>query len=325
MSVRKSGADKHYMFKDLKVYAGDRVIAGKFKPRKVFDKSEISFVSTELTFYNKLFDEEDWSASICIRAVNVVDGKRADEICKREEKRAVASTENIITYHYGWGEDKHGVYWQMGRYMWIAEINGEEVGTAEFFIMDHGRVSEKDNPYFEAVSLRTYESPRGDLPQDKRVYLKSFRLEDTRFVMGELRFRNKIKQEWLCELFFNIYDDTGQCIGISDIMPFISPEESGEDDIYSFSAGYGTDDPGSWLADNYRLEVVFMDTVVGVLPFSVKERMVERLNENEAFLNEDVLNLYNTAGAPQNKKEKKKKKDAPEKKPVTEEKPAKEE
>jgi SpoVK/Ycf46/Vps4 family AAA+-type ATPase len=325
MRVRKSGADKHYMFKDLRVYAGDRVIAGKFKPRKAFDKNEISYVSTELTFYNKLFDEDDWTANIRIRAVNVVNGKPADEICKREEKRTISKTENIITYHYGWGEERHGAYWQMGRYMWIAEINGEEVGTAEFFIMDHGRVTEKDNPYFEAVSLRTYESPRGDLPEDKRIYLKSFRREGTRFIMGELRFRNKIKENWLCELFFNIYDDTGQCIGISDVMPVISPEDGGSDDIYTLSAGCGTDDPGSWLADNYRLEVVFMDTVVGVLPFSVKERMVERLNDNEALLNEDVLNLYDTAADTPKKKEKKKKKNTQEEKPASEEKPTEEE
>lgn len=294
MIFKKNKEEKNYLFKSLCTYAGDRVMAGKFKARNVFDKNEISFISTELCFYNKLFDEEEWNALIRLRVVEVSDGKPGDQICIREEEIPVPITENTITYHYGWGEDKPGTYWQRGSYRWIAEINGEEVGVAEFFIQDNGRVSEKNNPYLEILSLKTYESPRGDLDEDKRIYLKTFSIKETRFIMGELRFRSKIQSEWLCELFFNFYDDTGQCIGVSDTMVVITPGED-KDEKFTISTGYGTDNPGMWLADNYRLEVVFMDTVVAVIPFSIGNKAVERLSDYEALLNGEVSRLYNTA------------------------------
>lgn len=317
MRIRKNNAEKKFLFRSLNVYAGDRIMAGKYKARKVFDKAELSFVSTELTFYNKLFDEEDWTANIRIRAVNIYDGKPADQICSKEEQRVISKTENIITYHYGYGENKHGVYWQKGRYMWIAEIDDEELGSTEFYILDHGRVNEQANPYFEAVSLRTYETPRGDLPEDKRVYLKSFNSSETRFIMGELRLRTKLKDDWLCELFFNFYDDTGQCIGVSDIMQVISPE-IGTGEIFTLTAGFGTDEPGLWLADKYRLEVVFMDTVVAVIPFSIGEKTIERLSDKEALLNENVLSLFSPPGVTP-RKPKKKEKDLQAEKPAVEE------
>jgi SpoVK/Ycf46/Vps4 family AAA+-type ATPase len=309
MIFKKNKEEKNYLFKSLRTYAGDRVMAGRFKARTVFDKNEISFVSTELCFYNKLFDEEDWNALIRIRAVTVYDGKPGEQICLKEEEIIVAKTENIITHHYGWGEDKPGTYWQTGRYRWIAEINGEEVGMTEFFIQDYGRVTEKNNPYLEVLTLKTYESPRGDLDKDKRVYLKTFTKEETRFIMGELRFRSKIQNDWLSEFFFNFYDDTGQCIGVSDTMTVIA---AGEDktETFTISTGYGTDNPGGWLTDNYRIEVVFMDTVVAVIPFSIGNMTVERLSENEALINEEVSRLYH-AGNISSKKLKKGRKDKP--------------
>jgi len=294
MIFKKNKEEKNYLFKSLSTYAGDRVMAGKFKARNVFDKNEISFISTELCFYNKLFDEEDWKALVRLRVVTVSNGKPGDQICIKEEEIPVPRTENIITFHYGWGDDKPGSYWESGRYRWIAEINGEEVGMAEFFIQDNGRVTEKNNPYLEVLSLRTYESPRGDLDEDKRVYLKTFNKDETRFIMGELRFRSKIQSEWLCELYFNYYDDTGQCIGVSDTMVVITPGE-GKDEKFTISSGYGTDNTGVWLADNYRMEVVFMDTVVAVIPFSIGDKAVERLSDYEALMNEEVSKLYNVA------------------------------
>jgi SpoVK/Ycf46/Vps4 family AAA+-type ATPase len=309
MIFKRTKEDKNYLFKSLSTYAGDRVMAGKFKARHVFDKNEISFISTELCFYNKLFDEEDWDALVRLKVVTVCDGKPGDEIHINEKKIPVPRTENIVTYHYGWGDEEPGAYWEPGRYRWIAEIDGEEVGMTEFFIQDYGRVTEKINHYLEVLSLRTYESPRGDLVENKRVYLKTFTAKETRFIMGELRFRSKIQTEWLCELYFNYYDDSGQCIGVSDTMVVITPGD-GKDERFTISAGYGTDDTGLWLTDNYRMEVVFMDTVVAVIPFSVGNKAVERLSDYEALINGEVSKLYNAADVSP-KKLKNSKKDKP--------------
>ena len=73
------------------------------------------------------------------------------------------------------------------------------------------------------ASLKTYEAPSGDLPEDERVYLKQFGQETTRYIMSELKFINNLEEEWLCELFFKYYDDTGILVGVADSLGFEKP------------------------------------------------------------------------------------------------------
>lgn len=292
MLKRKTKEINNYKFKSLKSYAWDRVIGNNFKFRTVFDKNEINYLSTELTFYNKLFDEEDWNAKITIRGLAVEGNVNVEEICKKEEEINISKEENIVTYNYGWGEDKHGGFWKRGKYRWIASINDEEVGYCDFYVEDYDRVTNSNNPYFEVNTLRTYEAPKGDMEESERKYLKSFDINQTRYIMGEICFSNKIETEWLCELFFNFYDDTGLLLGTTETMGLITPNR-GAGEKFTISAGYGGELPGSWIEDNYRLEVVFMDTTVAVIPFSVGNKNIERISDYEALLNEDVLGFFN--------------------------------
>ena len=294
MLFNKSKNTANYKFKSLKSYAWDRAIGHNFKFRKVFDKNEINYLSTELAFYNKLFDEEEWKAKIKLRAFSINGNELGDEICCKEEEITVSVENNIVTYSFGWGEDKRGNYWKPGKYRWIASINDEEVGSTDFYIEDYNKVSESDNPYFEVQTFRTYEAPRGDIDESERKYLKIFDIKETRYIMGELRFQNKIKEEWLCEVFFNFIDDTGLRIGVSDTMVYITPrQDSGEK--FTITAGFGGEAPGIWIEDNYRIEVVFMDTVVAVLPFLVGNKNVERLSDYEALLNQEVVSLFDAS------------------------------
>lgn len=292
MLNRKSKKDKNFKFKSLKSYAWDRVIGNNFKFRTVFDKSEINYLSTEFTFYNKLFDEQDWEAKIAIRGFAVDGNVNVKEICRKEEVITVSAEDNIVTYNFGWGEEKHGGFWIRGKYRWVASIDEEEVGYCVFYVEDYNRVTNSNNPYFEVLTLRTYEAPNGDIEESERKYLKSFDIKETRYVMGEICFSNKIETEWLCELFFNFYDDTGLLVGTSETMGLITPNKDvGE--RFTITAGYGGEAPGSWIEDNYRLEVVFMDTTVAVIPFSVGHKNIERISDYEALLNEDVLGFFN--------------------------------
>ncbi len=279
--------NKNYKFKSLHPYSWSRVVSNVKKFRKVYDRLELNYLSVELEFYNKLFDEKDWEANIVLKAFTVDDGKNTTEHCVENKTVEVPSDQNIIRVDYGWGNDEYGKYWQKGHYIWEAYIEDELVGTADFYIEDHGLVSGGKNPYFDVLTLRTYEAPYGDVDIDKRNYYKKFDMNKTRYIMGELRFSNKLTEEWLCELFFNIYDDTGQLIGSSDTMLLITPEkEVGE--TFTVSSGWGTRDPGSWIEDNYTMEVLFMDTVVAIIPFGIGTEFVERISDYEALLNEDV-------------------------------------
>lgn len=308
MLFGKSKEGGNFKFKSLQSYAWDRAMGSRRKFRKVFDKNEINYLSVELAFYNKLFDEDDWDATINLRAVSMNGSKTGKEICAKEEKIAVSKEENIITYTFGWGDDERGKFWKPGKYRWIAQIGGEQVGTTDFYIEDYNRVTERENPYFEAITFRTYEAPKGDLDVEERKYLKAFNVNETRYVMSELRFLNKITEDWVCELFFNYIDDTGQRIGVADSMVFITPTE-GVGEAFTITAGWGAPDPGTWIEDNYRIEVVFMDTIVAIIPFSVGDKHVERLSDYEAVLNEDVLSLFDASHVSPNRLQTEKKSD----------------
>ena len=282
----------NYKFKSLRPYSWSRVVSRVKKFRKVYDRWELNYLSVEFEFYNKLFDEKDWQADITLKAYSMDGGKKNVELCVENKTVEVKSDQNIVTIDYGWGNDEYGKFWQRGHYIWEAYIEGELAGTVDFYIEDHGRVSTDDNPYFKVLSLRTYEAPYGDVEIDKRTYLKKFDVKKTRYIMGELRFENKLNEEWLGEFFFNIYDDTGQLIGSGDVMNLITPEkEAGE--TFTVGSGWGTPEPGSWIEDNYTMEVVFMDTVVAIIPFSIGNEFVERISDYEALLNEEIRDQYN--------------------------------
>jgi len=287
----KSKKSKNYKFKNLRPYAWNKVVGNVKKFRTVFDRWEINYLSAELEFYNKLFDEKDWKAELSLRAYTLEDGVKTTEHCVETKTIEILSDQNIITFNYGWGNDEFGKVWEEGWYLWEAYIDDDLVGTVDFYIEDQGIVSEQTNKYFNALTLRTYEAPQGDIDVDERTYYKKFDVNNTRYIMGELRFENKLEDEWLCELFFNIYDDTGLLMGSSDTVTRVTPTESGGE-TFTVSAGWGGENPGSWSMDDFTMEVVFMDTVVGIIPFSIAGEFTERISDYEALLNEDVLSQF---------------------------------
>jgi SpoVK/Ycf46/Vps4 family AAA+-type ATPase len=287
----KSKKTNNFKFKSLQAYSWGKVLAGKKKYRKVFDRWEISYLSVELAFFNKLFDEEDWTANITVKAYTLEKGKKTTLHCDHKKELLVKADENIAIYDFGWGDSKKGSYWKEGHYIWEVYIQDELVGTTDFYIEEVGEVTPALNPYFEALSLRTYEAPKGDVEIGERFYVKTFDIAKTRYIMGELRFSNKISKEWFCEVFFNIYDDTGQLLGSSEHMMLVTPKD-GVGETFTISAGWGSREPGLWLEDHYKMEVVFMDTVVGVIPFKIGTEFVERLSDYEALLNQDVLDQF---------------------------------
>ena len=70
----KSKKSKNYKFKNLRPYAWNKVVGNVKKFRTVFDRWEINYLSAELEFYNKLFDEKDWKAELSLRAYTLEDG-----------------------------------------------------------------------------------------------------------------------------------------------------------------------------------------------------------------------------------------------------------
>lgn len=291
MIFNKNNSKKKYKFNSLDAYAWDRSMGSKRKFRRLFDRNELNYLSAELSFYNKLFDEEDWEAEIELVASKLSDDDSSKKLCEKKETVTISKDDNLFTYSYGWGSDDRGSFWEKGTYEWEAYIDGEFVSSAKFYVEDMGVVVPDKNPYLSVLSLKTYEAPEGDLNSDDRVYVKSLDKDTVRYIMGEVHFTNHVPHEWHCEFFVNVYDDTGMHIGTSDTFFLVTPDE-GPDEDFTITAGWGGKNAGTWIEDNYTMEVVFMDTVIAVIPFTVGDKDVERISEYEALLNEDVSAIF---------------------------------
>lgn len=281
--------DKKYKFKDLKVYSSTEWLAdGKKKYRTVFENIETTYLYAELSFYNKLFDEEDWETSIRLKAYRLNEKGRKDELCDiKLEKYKVSKEDNIVQIREGWGNKEAGAFWVRGDYLWEAYIDEELVGRKRFYVESGGPVLNDDNPYFEISYIKLYEGPNKGVPEGERNYYTCFKAKDTRYIWVEFCFNNLQSSSWYAELFFNFYNDAGQLKGRTVELRKVNPNE----ETVVITTGWGSDTPGSWYEDKYRLEVIFMDQLIAVVPFEAGEDWQK--GESTLLVGNDLLRTEN--------------------------------
>ncbi|MBR9920509.1 MAG: AAA family ATPase [Bacteroidetes bacterium] len=273
MAVRNRHPDsKQFKFRELKVYASTEWLAdNKKKYRQVFDRHDTTYVYAELSFYNKLFDEEDWEISIELKCFSIKRGRK--EICSLPFRRKVSKYDNVVYVREGWGNKSEGAFWKRGTYYWEAWIEGERVATKYFYVEDAGRpVETSDNPYLQIESLRLYEGPYDDVIEEDRRYYKTFSAEETRYIYAEIVLRNINRDKsWQCELFSKFYNDArelkGQVVRLQRIEP--------QDELIKITAGWGSNVKGSWRKDKYSAEIIFMDRLLAVIPFEMADSFEE--------------------------------------------------
>lgn len=156
-----------------------------------------------------------------------------------------------------------GAFWNKGEYSWEAYIDGELIGTKRFYIEDVGRVTADNNPYFDIQSIRFYAGDYNAVNEENKLYLKQISRNDTQYMYVEFKFRNKIETDWNCEVYFNWYNASG--LLKARIERYRKIEAGKQNEVFTFNEGWGNDIPGTWKDTNYRLEVVFMDTVIAVM------------------------------------------------------------
>jgi SpoVK/Ycf46/Vps4 family AAA+-type ATPase len=267
--------DKKYKFKDLKVYASTEWLAdGKKKYRTVFENAETSYLYAELSFYNKLFDEEDWDTKIKLKAFRIKEKNVREELCSIDLDHHVPKEDNIVQIREGWGNKEAGVFWTRGDYVWEAYIGADLVGTKNFYVENGGPVQPDDNPYFEIDTIKLYEGPNKGVTSSDRVYLTHFNAKDTRYVWAEFNINNLQSTSWYCELFFHFYNDAGQLKGRTTEVKKINPD----DDLVAITTGWGSDSKGTWYEDKYTLQVLFMDQLVAVVTFEAGTEVIEGVN-----------------------------------------------
>jgi len=259
---------KNWKFKELKIYSSTEWLAdNKKKYRQVFDRLETSYIYAELSFHNKQFDLDDWEVNVELRCYTVK--KQRKELCILPFQRKVSKFDPIGYIREGWGNKQEGVFWKKGAYVWEAWIEGEKVGSKNFFVEDAGRpISRGDNPYCKITSLKMYEGPYDDTPEFDRNYLKRFHDEETRYVYAEVMLKNVLlSKAWQCEILIKFYNNARELKG--QVVRLHSVQKG--DDGVKITAGWGSNVKGSWRRDRYTAEVVFMDQTLAVMPFDVAE------------------------------------------------------
>ena len=263
---------KKFKFRELKTYSSTEWLANnKKKYRQVFDRWETSYVYAELSFYNKLFDKEEWEVEVELKCFSLKKGKK--ELCSLPFRRKVSKFDNIVYIREGWGNKSEGAFWKKGTYCWEAFIEGEKVTTKYFYIEDAGKDALKiGNPYIQLQSFRLYEGPYDDVMEDDREYYKKFDANGTRYIYAEVLLKNlHFDKAWQCELYVKFLNDArelkGQVIRLQKIER--------KDDFLKISAGWGSNVKGSWRKDSYTCELIFMDKMMGAIAFEVGDRFEE--------------------------------------------------
>ncbi len=279
----KKSLEKFYKFKALKVYASTEWLAdGKKKYRTVFEGGECTYLYVELSFYNKLFDDENWEVKVNLKCYRLLDKSKREELCDLPVQAKISKEDHVVFIREGWGNKESG-FWTRGDYVWEAYMSEELIGVKYFYVEEGGEVSADDNPYFELKQLNLYEGPNEGKPIFDRKYYTHFDSKDTRYVWGELRLENMQGSAWYCELFFYFYNASGQLKGHTTELKRVE----NEDNEITITTGWGSDTRGSWHRNKYTLEVIFMDKLIAVVPFEVGEEYVEG---NSVVLTGEALN-----------------------------------
>ncbi len=276
---------KKYKFKELKLYTSTEWLAdNKKKYRQVFDRYEVAYIYAELAFYNKSFDEDIWEAEVTLKCYQVKPKKT--EVCVLDFKKKISKYDSIVYIREGWGNKKAGAFWKKGTYYWEAFIEGEKLGSKYFYVEDTGQdYTDALNPYLRLETLKLYEGQLDDVPEEERIYLKTFSSEATRYIYTELTFKNLYPKNWHCELFIkfmtNIHDIKGR---VNRLINVKKNEES-----IVVTAGWGSNIKGSWRNGDYSLEVIFMDRLLAEVDFIVDETIEE--GDPEVYLPEENRQL----------------------------------
>ncbi len=102
-----------YKFKDLKTYASTETFEGDSKKyRRVFENKETTYIYCELSFYNKLFDEQDWNTQLSFKAFALKPNGNKEELCCLKMDKQVRKEENIVIARNSWGMAEAGMFWK---------------------------------------------------------------------------------------------------------------------------------------------------------------------------------------------------------------------
>ncbi len=290
----KAATTPPFKFRELKVYNSTEYLWDNVKKyRQVFDRYETAYVYCELTLFNKRFDEEDWSLRVDLKCFASDDSGKT-EICTLSLDKEVSKFDPIVYLREGWGNQKNGNFWKAGTYCWEAYIQGQKVGSKYFYVIEAAADDDDDGDgeedeygpgfltsksrvadrYLELQSVRLYEGPYDDVSEDDRTYLRQFSGQETRYVYLQLSFRNlQPDRTWHLELFTKFHNEARELKGQ---VCRLQQVQAGQETI-QLTAGWGAANPNLWREDHYTADLVFLDSLLASVPFTVSDEALEGL------------------------------------------------
>ncbi|GAB2808795.1 AAA family ATPase [Ferruginibacter profundus] len=261
-----------FVVRGLKVYGSDEWMAdGSKKYRSVFDRYELSYIFVEFSFFNKLFDEEDWELNVTLECTTKT--SNPTKLCSRPQTRTVSKTENIIYIRESWGTSLPGDYWRTGDFSWNVIIDDKVVAETIFHVEDLGPDAFTGNGYIAIASMKLFESEPTINADTERKNYSIFKKDETRYVCAEIKFKSKTEKGFYAEFFFHYLDSTGLFKGKSSELMYVQPNT--QDRTYAVSSGWGNATPGQWANNYYSVEVYFMETLVGSQAFQMGDKWEE--------------------------------------------------
>jgi hypothetical protein len=236
-------------------------------------------------FYNKLFDEQNWTASIVLKCINF---DTSEQLCELKKDVEITSDLNTICIREGWGTAMSG-WWKKGKYRWEAFIDGVFVGETTFYVTNIGLPDNKINPFFNIKGIRLFESGKEPLSLDDRKYYSQFSSKKTLYINIEMQIELNSPpntSDIPIELQFNFINDTGQ---FKTYMEYFSILEAGSEVF--LDTGYGSDEGGYWFEDDYILTVIFMDTLIAAIPFNVASEFIKSTRSSNFISSSERVNL----------------------------------
>lgn len=287
VDIPEESQEKAFKFKELNIYTSTEWLANNSKRyRQVFLSDETNYIYAELSFYNKEFDQSNWTINVKLNCYEV--GKKK-ALCSLEFNKKVSKHDNIAYIREGWGNKKLGSFWKKGTYYWEAWIEGEKVASKYFYIEDYDSDWESfETKRLELLSMKLYEGSFDDIPKAKRKYYKVFNGEDTQYIYSEMVFNNKEnRKDYNVEIFLKFYNQARELKGeVSKIVKLKS-----KDDKVPVTAGWGSNIKGSWRTGKYTAELIILDRLVAVLPFEIDYENVEGSENLQLFKGDKTLSI----------------------------------
>lgn len=277
---------KLYRFKELKTYSDTEWIhENKKKYRQVFDKSETSYIYAEIAIYNKNFDISNWKLNLNLRCVQNSPFRK--EICNIPLTTKISKYDAVAYIREGWGNKKKGVFWKPGQYQWEVYIQEALIATKAFYILGTKGEFSVEN-YIDIQQVGFFEGAYDDINNKSNPkYLKSFSQTHTRYIFCHIIFQSILKNNWTAEFFIRIYTKQGDLKTIINRIVKISTFQEEPMDVI---AGFGSNTRGSWVPGMYRVEISFMDKLIGITHFEIGDEIEEGLVNTElVYLNNKIL------------------------------------